>query len=112
MKYSYIEILFVQPLYGLIKAKLELITHAYFDERDFSKVELLEQTFNNLNASLTESLLSSSSQIFLGKCSQSRHCKLKLLNAKKVKIHSVWNITELLKTHLNSKTQLDVFLYK
>ncbi|PVD30479.1 hypothetical protein C0Q70_09745 [Pomacea canaliculata] len=54
------------PLYGLIKAKLELITHAYFDERDFSKVELLEQTFNNLNASLTESLLSSSSQIFLG----------------------------------------------
>ncbi|KAK7109109.1 late secretory pathway protein AVL9 homolog [Littorina saxatilis] len=53
------------PLYGLLKAKLELITHAYFDERDFSKVELLEQTFNNMNASLTESLLSGT-QIFLG----------------------------------------------
>lgn len=52
------------PLYGLLKAKLELITHAYFDERDFSKVELLEQTFNNLNASLTESLLNGT-QVFL-----------------------------------------------
>ncbi|KAL8563972.1 hypothetical protein ACOMHN_025303 [Nucella lapillus] len=52
------------PLYGLLKAKLELITHAYFDERDFSKVELLEQTFNNLNASLTQSLLNGT-QVFL-----------------------------------------------
>ena len=58
----------LQPLYGLLKAKLELITHAYFDERDFSKVELLEQTFNNLNASLTESLLMGT-QVFLGRCS-------------------------------------------
>jgi len=55
----------LQPLFGLLKAKLELITHAYFDERDFSKVELLEQTYNNMNASLKESLLIGT-QIFLG----------------------------------------------
>lgn len=53
------------PLFGLIKAKLELITHAYFDERDFSQVALLEQTYKNLNASLTQSLLQGS-QVFLG----------------------------------------------
>ncbi|KAL5007422.1 hypothetical protein ScPMuIL_016228 [Solemya velum] len=51
------------PLYGLIKAKLELITHAYFDERDFSKVGLLEDTYNNLSLSLMDR---DSSQIFLG----------------------------------------------
>ena len=26
------------PLYGVIANKLELITHAYFEEKDFSKV--------------------------------------------------------------------------
>ena len=55
-----------QPLYGLIQAKLELITHAYFDELDFSKVSLLEETYRNLNLSLTESLLDGGSQVFLG----------------------------------------------
>ncbi|GFS16689.1 late secretory pathway protein AVL9 homolog [Elysia marginata] len=53
------------PLFGLIKAKLELITHAYFDERDFSQVALLEQTYKNLNASLTQILLQGT-QVFLG----------------------------------------------
>jgi len=52
-----------QPLYGLIEAKLELITHAYFKELDFSQVSILEDTFNNLNASLTESLLDGGSQV-------------------------------------------------
>ena len=52
-----------QPLYGLIQAKLELITHAYFKELDFSRVSLLEETYNNLNASLTESLLDGGSQV-------------------------------------------------
>ncbi|WAQ94104.1 AVL9-like protein, partial [Mya arenaria] len=51
------------PLYGLIEAKLELITHAYFQELDFSQVSLLEETYNNLNASLTESLLDGGSQV-------------------------------------------------
>uniref|UniRef100_A0A914DUV4 UDENN domain-containing protein n=1 Tax=Acrobeloides nanus TaxID=290746 RepID=A0A914DUV4_9BILA len=36
------------PLYGFLKAKLELITHAYFNERDFSKVGVLHQMYNNL----------------------------------------------------------------
>lgn len=54
------------PLYGLIQAKLELITHAYFDERDFSKVSLLEETYKNLNSSLPKDL-SDNQQTFLGK---------------------------------------------
>ncbi|KAG8192358.1 hypothetical protein JTE90_029092 [Oedothorax gibbosus] len=53
------------PLYGLIQAKLELITHAYFDERDFSKVSLLEETFKNLNSSLPKDI-SDGQQAFLG----------------------------------------------
>jgi hypothetical protein len=58
---------YLQPLYGLLKAKLDLITHAYFNERDFSKVELLQQTYNNLNASLADTALTGT-QIFLGRC--------------------------------------------
>ncbi|XP_023228164.1 late secretory pathway protein AVL9 homolog [Centruroides sculpturatus] len=58
-------VLSVLPLYGLIQAKLELITHAYFDERDFSKVSLLEETYKNLNASLSREMLSGT-QAFLG----------------------------------------------
>lgn len=53
------------PLYGLIEAKLELITHAYFKERDFSEVSLLEDTYTNLNLSLSDALVSGS-QVFLG----------------------------------------------
>ncbi|XP_048755693.2 late secretory pathway protein AVL9 homolog isoform X2 [Ostrea edulis] len=53
------------PLYGLIQAKLELITHAYFEELDFSKVELLQDTYKNLCLSMTESLRDGS-QVFLG----------------------------------------------
>lgn len=36
------------PLFGALKAKLELITRAYFAERDFTKVEVLSQMYNNL----------------------------------------------------------------
>ncbi|OWA53266.1 Late secretory pathway protein AVL9-like protein [Hypsibius exemplaris] len=53
------------PLYGIIEAKLALITHAYFEELDFSKVQLLEDTYNQLNESLNEKLLMES-QIFVG----------------------------------------------
>lgn len=52
-------------MYGLIQAKLELITHAYFKGRDFSQVALLEETYKTLNMSLTDSLLRDS-QVFLG----------------------------------------------
>lgn len=31
-----------QPLYGLLQAKLQLITHAYFEEKDFSQISILK----------------------------------------------------------------------
>lgn len=37
------------PLYGHIQVKMALITHAYFDEGDFSKVSLLQDTYHHLN---------------------------------------------------------------
>lgn len=36
------------PLYGNLRAKLELITQAYFDEMDFSKVQVLQQMYESL----------------------------------------------------------------
>lgn len=36
------------PLYGPLRAKLELITQSYFNEKDFSKVEVLHQMHTNL----------------------------------------------------------------
>ncbi|GAB6030543.1 hypothetical protein CHUAL_007408 [Chamberlinius hualienensis] len=45
------------PLYGLINAKLELVTHAYFKEQDFTKVSILEETFNYLNSSIKPELI-------------------------------------------------------
>lgn len=32
----------LQPLYGLLQAKLQLITHAYFEEKDFSQISILK----------------------------------------------------------------------
>lgn len=34
-----------KPLYGLLQAKLQLITHAYFEEKDFSQITILKVTF-------------------------------------------------------------------
>uniref|UniRef100_A0A1S4L6Q1 UDENN domain-containing protein n=1 Tax=Ixodes scapularis TaxID=6945 RepID=A0A1S4L6Q1_IXOSC len=56
------------PLFGLIQAKLQLVTHAYFEERDFSKVSLLQETFQNLNSLLCPEMLQGSST-FLGNIS-------------------------------------------
>ncbi|CAB3372827.1 Hypothetical predicted protein [Cloeon dipterum] len=53
------------PLFGHIQVKMALITHAYFDEGDFSKVSLLEDTYKNLNSCLSEDLLVSI-QVFEG----------------------------------------------
>lgn len=36
------------PLFGILTAKLQLITAAYFNERDFAKVEVLSQMYQNL----------------------------------------------------------------
>lgn len=41
------------PLYGHIQVKMALITHAYFDEGDFSKVSLLEDTYRHLNSCMS-----------------------------------------------------------
>uniref|UniRef100_A0A0A9XSC0 UDENN domain-containing protein n=1 Tax=Lygus hesperus TaxID=30085 RepID=A0A0A9XSC0_LYGHE len=55
------------PLYGQIQVKMELITHAYFDEGDFTKVNLLEDTYTHLNACIKQMEdLHSSSQLFVG----------------------------------------------
>lgn len=53
------------PLYGLIAAKCEMITYAYFNEFDFSKVDCLKELYFNLNGLLTEEYLNSS-EVFLG----------------------------------------------
>ncbi|KAL1137878.1 hypothetical protein AAG570_009574 [Ranatra chinensis] len=42
------------PLYGHIHVKMDLITHAYFDEGDFTKVSLLEDTYHHLNDCLKQ----------------------------------------------------------
>ncbi|XP_063928794.1 late secretory pathway protein AVL9 homolog isoform X2 [Zophobas morio] len=52
------------PLYGQIQVKMSLITHAYFDEGDFSKVSILEDTYHHLNSVLTQNDFHQ--QIFVG----------------------------------------------
>lgn len=38
----YVMYFLFQPLFGLIQAKLQLITHAYFEEKDFSQISILK----------------------------------------------------------------------
>ena len=44
------------PVFGFIEAKLNLVTHAYFNSKDFSKVSILRDAYDHLNATLTASL--------------------------------------------------------
>lgn len=53
------------PLYGHIEVKMALITHAYFEEGDFSKVSLLQDTYHHLNSCLMQN--NSPQQHFVGK---------------------------------------------
>ena len=53
------------PLYGQIQVKMSLITQAYFEEGDFSNVELIEETFTNLNSCLSDDLLHTQ-QLYVG----------------------------------------------
>ncbi|KAG8572451.1 hypothetical protein GDO81_012047 [Engystomops pustulosus] len=53
------------PLYGLLQAKLQLITHAYFEEKDFSQISILKELYEHMNGSLGGSSLEGS-QLFLG----------------------------------------------
>ncbi|KAI1299283.1 Late secretory pathway protein AVL9 -like protein [Halotydeus destructor] len=52
------------PLYGLIAAKCEMITHAYFGQLDFSKVDCVRELYDNLNGIITRDLLQTS-EVFL-----------------------------------------------
>uniref|UniRef100_A0A673XV30 AVL9 homolog (S. cerevisiase) n=1 Tax=Salmo trutta TaxID=8032 RepID=A0A673XV30_SALTR len=53
------------PLYGLLQAKLQLITHAYFEEKDFSQISILKELYEHMNGSLRGTALEGS-QVFLG----------------------------------------------
>ncbi|NWH65528.1 AVL9 protein, partial [Geococcyx californianus] len=53
------------PLYGLLQAKLQLITHAYFEEKDFSKIAILKELYDHMNNSLGSTSLEGS-QVYLG----------------------------------------------
>ncbi|XP_019326077.1 PREDICTED: late secretory pathway protein AVL9 homolog [Aptenodytes forsteri] len=53
------------PLYGLLQAKLQLITHAYFEEKDFSQISILKELYDHMNSSLGSTLLEGS-QVYLG----------------------------------------------
>ncbi|XP_013409171.1 late secretory pathway protein AVL9 homolog isoform X2 [Lingula anatina] len=53
------------PLYSILQSKLELITHAYFDQGDFTIVSLLEDTYKHLNACL-EPCTIDGSRVFVG----------------------------------------------
>ncbi|XP_075683066.1 late secretory pathway protein AVL9 homolog [Rhinoderma darwinii] len=53
------------PLYGLLQAKLQLITHAYFEEKDFSQISILKELYEHMNGSLGGSALEVS-QLYLG----------------------------------------------
>ena len=41
------------PLFGSIEARLNAATHAYFNERDFRKVSILEELYSNLCTTVT-----------------------------------------------------------
>ncbi|GAA6089281.1 late secretory pathway protein AVL9 homolog [Tachysurus ichikawai] len=53
------------PVFGLIAAKLQLITHAYFEEKDFSQISILKELYDHMNASLRFPTLEGS-QLYLG----------------------------------------------
>ncbi|KAG8442729.1 hypothetical protein GDO86_011506 [Hymenochirus boettgeri] len=53
------------PLYGLLQAKLQLITHAYFEEKDFSQISILKELYEHMNGSLGGSAIEGS-QLYLG----------------------------------------------
>nr|XP_032807148.1 late secretory pathway protein AVL9 homolog [Petromyzon marinus] len=40
------------PLYGLLQAKLQMITQVYFQEKDFSKTDVLKELYEQLNSTL------------------------------------------------------------
>uniref|UniRef100_A0A8C7I2H4 AVL9 cell migration associated n=1 Tax=Oncorhynchus kisutch TaxID=8019 RepID=A0A8C7I2H4_ONCKI len=53
------------PLYGLLQAKLQLITHAYFEEKDFSQISILKELYEHMNSSLRGTALEGSQVFYL-----------------------------------------------
>ncbi|XP_029445655.1 late secretory pathway protein AVL9 homolog [Rhinatrema bivittatum] len=53
------------PLYGLLQAKLQLITHAYFEEKDFSQISILKELYDHMNCSFGGTAIEGS-QVYLG----------------------------------------------
>lgn len=53
------------PLYGHIQVKMALITEAFFREGDFQRVDLIHQTYDNLNACLSDDLVRTQ-QLYVG----------------------------------------------
>ena len=53
------------PLYGHIQVKMALITEAFFIEADFSRLDLIHQTYDNLNSCLTGDLVRTQ-QLYVG----------------------------------------------
>ena len=45
------------PLYGHIQVKMALITEAFFREGDFSRLDLIHQTYDNLRLVLTNVII-------------------------------------------------------
>ena len=52
------------PAFRFIESKLELVTHAYFNNKDFSDVSILHEAFESLNISIT--VQSASKALHLG----------------------------------------------
>ncbi|CAD6190288.1 unnamed protein product [Caenorhabditis auriculariae] len=46
------------PLFGGLKAKLEVITQAYFEQRDFGQIDVLNQMYDNLHDMFNEQMSS------------------------------------------------------
>jgi len=53
------------PLYGQIQVKMSLITQAYFEDGDFSNIELIKETYSNLNNCLSDDMLYTQ-QLYVG----------------------------------------------
>lgn len=46
------------PLYGYIEVKLSLIAQAFFDQGDFSNIDIIPEAYEHLNACLLENMRS------------------------------------------------------
>ena len=72
------------PAFKLLQSSLELITHAYFNEKDFADVSILHEAYESMNSSIT--MTSSLNSLHLGLSQRAlvlkyRHRLLQILKA-------------------------------